>query len=138
MATQTAALRFFPSKTALALPDNIPAMIKPAAARALAMTMPEASEAPHFEKSSFRVAKKIFATMGEGGDPHMVVKLTPDQQSMMGEVRPDVFSALPGRWGEQGWTRIAFEACDAETLHHALGMSWRNVAPKRLLTLLTE
>jgi hypothetical protein len=108
-----------------------------AAARALAMTMPEASESPHFENTSFRVAKKIFATMGEGDGARAVVKLTSDQQAMMCEVRPDVFSAVPGRWGEQGWTRIALETCDAETLRHALGMSWRNVAPKRLRALLT-
>ena len=112
-------------------------MMTAAKARAIALTLPEASEAPHFEKSSFRVAKKIFATMGEGADLHMVVKFTAGQQAMMGEVRPDVFQPVPGRWGEQGWTRIALGSCDAETLRHALGMSWRNVAPKKLIPLLT-
>lgn len=138
MATQASVRRRHLSKTAPGMACNICSMIKPSAARAIAMTMPEASESPHFEKTSFRVAKKIFATMGEGGDPHMVVKLTADQQAMMGEVRPDVFRPVPGRWGEQGWTRIALDTCDAETLRHALGMSWRNVAPKRLWSLLTE
>jgi hypothetical protein len=31
--------------------------------RALALSFPDASEEPHFEKTSFRVNKKIFATL---------------------------------------------------------------------------
>jgi hypothetical protein len=38
-----------------------------ATARHFALSLPEAVEAPHFEKSSFRVKGKIFATVPEGG-----------------------------------------------------------------------
>jgi hypothetical protein len=33
--------------------------------RKLALSFPEATEEPHFEKSSFRIRKKIFATFDE-------------------------------------------------------------------------
>lgn len=33
--------------------------------RKLALSFPEATEEPHFEKTSFRVKKKIFATFDE-------------------------------------------------------------------------
>ena len=35
----------------------------PAALRPFALSLPEAHEAPHFERASFRVGKKIFATL---------------------------------------------------------------------------
>jgi hypothetical protein len=108
-----------------------------AKARALAMTFPEAVEEPHFHKASFRVAKKIFATMDEA-DGHMVVKLTPDQQAMMTEVRPDLYQTVPGAWGRQGSTFVRLAAADAATLRRALAMSYRNVAPKKLAALAAE
>ena len=43
-----------------------------AAFRKLALSLPEATEAPHFERASFRVGKKIFATMTADGDEAMV------------------------------------------------------------------
>jgi len=38
-------------------------MINEVTCRELALSFPEATEAAHFEKPSFRVAKKIFATL---------------------------------------------------------------------------
>jgi len=35
----------------------------PLAFRSFALSLPEASEPPHVERTSFRVGKKIFATM---------------------------------------------------------------------------
>ena len=109
----------------------------PAQARGLATTFPEAVEQLHFHKASFRVAKKIFATMDEA-DAHMVVKLTADQQAMMTEVRPDLYRTVPGAWGRQGWTIVRLQAADAASLRHALTMSYRNVAPKKLAALVAE
>src|SRR6188508_571796 len=37
-------------------------------ARALALALPEAHEAPHFDLTSFRVGKKVFATAPPDGD----------------------------------------------------------------------
>ncbi len=106
----------------------------PAQARALAMTFPEAVEEPHFHKASFRVAKKIFATMDET-EKHMVVKLTHEQQAMLTDAKPDVFQIVPGAWGRQGSTFVRLPKADKGTLMHALVLSYRNVAPKKLAAL---
>ncbi len=108
-------------------------MITPAKARTIALSFPQASEAPHFEKTSFRVGKKIFATMGADGVA--VIKLQADQQAMMSEVRGDLYTAVPGAWGRQGWTQVSLKAADAAALRHAFAMSYRNVAPKKLAAL---
>ena len=42
------------------------------ALRRSALSLPEAHEAPHFERTSFRTGKKIFATMTRDGREAMV------------------------------------------------------------------
>ena len=56
-------------------------MVKIETCRTIAMEYDECVELPHFEKSSFRVNKKIFLTLD---DKHKkaVVKLTPVEQSV--------------------------------------------------------
>lgn len=103
--------------------------------RRAALALPEAHEAPHFEVTSFRVRQKIFATMGEVAG-RIVLKLTPDRQAMMMEVRPDLYSRPENYWGRQGWTYFALAAADVETLRHALATSYRTVAPKKLVAAL--
>ena len=105
-------------------------------ARAIALEFPEAAVAQHFERSSFRVRTKIFATMGGAGEP-AVIKLQPGQQAMMTEVRGELYQPVPGRWGMQGWTQVSLDAADADAFRHALTLSYRNVAPKKLAALVS-
>ena len=53
-----------------------------AAIRKLALAMPDAVEATHFDLTSFRVDKKIFATANEDM-PRCMVKLSPELQQAM-------------------------------------------------------
>ncbi|MCC6919394.1 MAG: MmcQ/YjbR family DNA-binding protein [Alphaproteobacteria bacterium] len=110
-------------------------MTTEAKVRALALALPEATEAPHFEATSFRIRKKIFATLGERALP-LVVKLRPDQQAMMTETQPGTFTAIPGHWGRAGWTSVAIAVADAATIRHALTLAYCNVAPKKLAAAL--
>jgi len=58
------------------------------------------------------------------------LKLTPDQQSMLVDAEPEIFRPVPGGWGKQGYTNVRLAKADATTLKSALGMAWKNVAPK--------
>ena len=78
----------------------------------------------------FRVRNKIFASIDRG---RLVVKLTPEQQSIMSEAEPTIFSPVKGGWGNQGWTAVDFAAADALTMKSALLTAWKNVAPKKLI-----
>ena len=102
--------------------------------RRLALALPQAIEAPHFDATSFRVNKKIFATLGEAKD-RAVVKLTREQQEMMSSAEPKVFAPVPS-WGKYGWTYVHLTFADAEIARSALTTSWRNVAPKKLAATL--
>lgn len=104
----------------------------PAAFHKLALAMPEATVASHFDTPDFRVAGKIFATAGrETG--RAVLKLTIDQQQMLCDAEPTMFAPVDGGWGLKGWTNLILAKADATTVRSALWMAWRNTAPKKLL-----
>ena len=98
--------------------------------RKLALALPETEEKSHFGKADFRVRNKIFA--GFTGDGLAHVKLKPEQQDMLCNAEPSLACAIPGGWGNQGWTSINQNQADEALLKSALLMAWKNVAPKRL------
>src|SRR6516225_12282251 len=101
--------------------------------RKVALSLPEAIEGTHHGHADFRVSKRIFATLGYPDKAWGMVKLTPEQQSMLVEAEPDIFRPVPGGWGKSGNTNVRLAKADATTLRSALSMAWRNVAPKSLI-----
>jgi hypothetical protein len=100
--------------------------------RRLALAHPEATEGAHGGHPDFRVASKVFASLGVPDAAWGMVKLTPEQQEMLMGAEPDAFSPSAGAWGRRGYTRVRLAAADQATLESALAMAWRNTAPKRL------
>lgn len=106
-------------------------MVTNATASKLALAFDEAEEKPHFEKKSFRVRKKIFATL-DSGKRLMVVKVSEVDQSVFSAYNSSVIYPVPGGWGKQGWTIIDLKNVKKSLLVDALTASYCNVAPKRL------
>lgn len=102
---------------------------------AYALSLPEATEEPHFEKRSYRVKKKIFATADEK-EAFFVVKLTDLQQSLFCKWDESACHPVPNKWGLQGWTRVYFEKVEKDFLEDIVKTSYSNVAPKKLADLL--
>ena len=98
--------------------------------RRLALALPETEEKSHFDKADFRVRNKIFASLKD--EATGVIKLSPEEQSVMAEAEPEVFQSLPGGWGHKGWTKVILAKADETTLRSALQTAWRNVAPRTL------
>ena len=109
-------------------------MPKPASApadfRRLALALPGATEGAHFGHADFRVANKIFATLGLEKQGYGVLLLTPDQQAGMVEDAPEIFSPVPGGWGKQGSTRVHLASVPPDVLESALRTAWQNKAAK--------
>jgi hypothetical protein len=101
--------------------------------RKVALGFPEAIEGAHQGHADFRVRKRIFATLGYPDESWGMVKLTTEQQSMLVEAEPEIFRPVPGGWGKHGATNVRLSKADAKTLQSALGMAWRNFAPKSLI-----
>jgi len=101
-----------------------------AEARRLALALPEASEQPHFEMSSFRVRGKIFATAPPDGN-HLHVFV--DEGEISACVAEDPAAFQPLRWGQRvRGLRVELAACPAGRLAELLAEAWRRKAPKRL------
>lgn len=100
--------------------------------RALALSLPQAEEHPHFDRASFRVKGKIFATLPPRGDT-VVLKLLPEIKESLRQTEPAAYIPLPGGWDRGGWTELAVGSMDSEKLADLVRHAWRQVAPKKLL-----
>lgn len=97
--------------------------------RKLALRLPETEERAHMNHPDFRVAGKIFATMGYPDKTRAMVKVTPVEQTMLVEAEPEVFSPVRGKWGLQGCTSVNLKAAKKTTLRRALAAAWQLAAP---------
>jgi len=99
--------------------------------RRMALALPEATEGAHMGHADFRVRNKIFATLDETETLGMV-KLNPEQQHEFVKAQPEMFVPVKGGWGRKGATHVRLAATDERALAKALGIAWRNTAPKSL------
>ena len=98
--------------------------------RQIALSLPNAIEGAHQGHADFRVGTRVFATLGYPDDAWGMVKLTPEQQSILVESEPEIFRPVPGGWGRQGNTNVRLAKADAATLRSALTMAWENLKTK--------
>ena len=99
--------------------------------RELALSFPETTEEPHFEKISFRVKKKIFATY----DTHAglaCVKLSDTDQDVFSAWNRCVIYPVDNKWGKQGWTLVELEKIPQEMFVDILTTAYCEVAPAKL------
>ena len=99
--------------------------------RKLALSFPEATEEPHFEKTSFRVKKKIFATFDEVKN-RACIKLSEIDQDVFSSFDKTIIYPVDNKWGKQGWTLIEMKKVKAEMFIDALTTAYCEVAPKKL------
>lgn len=99
--------------------------------RELAFSLPEMEEGPHFEKTSFRVVKKIVATVDLTKNI-ACIKLNEIDQSAFCSFDASIIYPVPNKWGKSGWTLIELNKVHEETLIDALKTAYKSVAPKRL------
>lgn len=98
--------------------------------RKLAMSFPNVTEEPHFEKTSFRINKKIFATFDEKNN-NAILKLNEIDQSVFCSSSEMIFYPIPNKWGKQGWTIVELSKVRAEMFEDALILSYQNVVAKK-------
>jgi hypothetical protein len=100
--------------------------------RQLALSFPDTSEQSHMHHPDFRVAGKIFATLGYPDATCAMVKLTRQQQARFAADHPEAFVPVNGTWGKRGCTSVKLRSARKTIVREALKMAWRNAAPARL------
>jgi len=99
--------------------------------RTLALQFEESRESPHFEKTSFRVKKKIFATL-DVKNKKAVLKLDEANQSVFCAFDKSGIYPVKGAWGKQGWTVLELSKVRQDLLSDALTVAYCAVATKSL------
>jgi hypothetical protein len=99
--------------------------------RKMALEIPKAVEQSHMNHPDFRVAGKIFASLGVPDEDWGMVKLTPEQQRTFIQRAPEVFKPSSGAWGRHGYTNIYLAAAKATIVRNALDTAAKNVASRK-------
>ncbi len=113
--------------------------------RRLALSFPGTTEGTHMSHPDFRVAGRIFATLGypdsQTGSPGArksragvewaMVKLTPEQQAEFVAAEPGVFVPVKGGWGRRGATNVKLKPAKIASVRRALTAAWCNTAPRK-------
>ena len=99
-------------------------------ARRIAMSLPEVTEEPHFEYTSFRVKGKIFATAPPGGE-HLHIFVADEDREPALDTEPGVVEKL--LWGGKvRGLRVALRRAKMPMVAGLLKKAWLRKAPKTL------
>jgi len=97
--------------------------------RQMALSLTDAVELPHFDKASFRVNKKIFATLDEKRKT-AVLMFSPLQQSVFCAFDKTIIYPVPGGWGKKGCTIFELGKVKKVMLMDALTVAHEEISVK--------
>jgi predicted DNA-binding protein (MmcQ/YjbR family) len=92
----------------------------------LALSFPDVTEEPHFDKTSFRIKKKIFATLSKK-DNRISLKLSEVDQSVFCSIDKSIIYPVPNKWGRQGWTQVELKQIKKSILKDLLQAAYHEV-----------
>jgi hypothetical protein len=102
--------------------------------RSVALSLPEATEQPHFDSASFRVRGHIFVTLPPDGDQAHIFVGEADVHAAVAE-RPSSCEEL--WWGKKlSGVRVRLPEADPILVAELIIDAWRRKAPKRLAATL--
>lgn len=102
--------------------------------RAIACSLPEVVEEPHFDKSSFRIKRKIFLTYDEKLGK-ATVKLSEIDQDVFSSMAKKIIYPVDNKWGRHGWTTIEVTKISETLLTDVIQTAYCEVAPKKLVEM---
>jgi len=97
--------------------------------RQMALSLPETIEQPHFEKTSFRVHNKIFATL-DIQSKIACLKLSETEQNMLSAINSGTIFPVHGKWGRQGWTNMLLDQVREDICVDAISSAYFEVLKK--------
>lgn len=92
--------------------------------RVAALALTGTVESAHMNHPDFRVANRIFATLGSPDEAWGMVKLPLEEQQRILEAWPEVFTPAAGAWGRQGSTLVRLEEAQPSMVTHTLELAW--------------
>lgn len=99
--------------------------------RELVLAFPGTTEEPYFEKISFRIQKRIFATYDKINN-RACIKLSEIDQDVFSSSGKSIIYPVPNKWGKKGWTFIEMKKVKTNLFIDALTTAYCEVAPQKL------
>jgi len=97
--------------------------------RSLALSLENVEELPHFEKTSFRIKKKIFITLDTKSEV-ACFKLTPEDQSVFNAFDKSAIYPVPNAWGKKGYTYVHLKKVRKDMIKDIMLLSYNLVKGK--------
>jgi hypothetical protein len=94
--------------------------------RRIALSLEGAEEHAHMGHPDFRVAGKIFATLGYPNDGFGTLVLTPEDQAILVRQYPKAFTPAAGAWGRAGSTSVQLRRAPKRAVRIALEAAWEH------------
>ena len=98
--------------------------------RQMALAFPDAVELPHFDRASFSINKKIFATLDEK-KKIAVLMFSPLEQSVFCAFDKTIIYPVPGGWGLKGATIFEMQKMKKAMMHDALQVVYNEMLNKK-------
>ena len=98
--------------------------------RRLALSLEGTTEAPHFERTAFRV-KRIYVTLA-ADEKTANFMFTPEQQEFKCMMAPAAFAPVPNAWGQRGATTAILSKLSIAELEDALRTAWSRAVSKKV------
>lgn len=96
--------------------------------RRIALSLEGTTEAPHFDRAAFKVARTYVTLAADERTANF--NFTPDEQEFRCMLHPDGWAPVPGGWGRMGYTTATLAALSEDELRGALEIAWKNAAPR--------
>ncbi len=94
--------------------------------RQLALSFSHTKEEPHFDKTSFRINKKIFASLDEATGIACIM-LLPKDQSVYCLIDAAVIYPVPNKWGLKGATYVNIKKVKKEIVKEMLAAAYHKI-----------
>ena len=95
----------------------------------IALSLPGAISAPHFDRVAFKV-NRTFATLAADGRSANI-KFTPDEQELKCMVAPEIFRVIDNGWGRRGWTTMTLASANEADIVAALKLAHAHAVAKK-------
>ncbi len=99
--------------------------------RTFSLSLPQTTEEPHFEKTSFRIRKKIFLSY-DFSTRLACFKLSEKEQDLFSIIDPNLVFPVPNKWGKRGWTLAKIEALNEDVIRDLIRSAYNQVASEKL------
>ena len=86
--------------------------------RRLALALAGTTEAPHVDRTAFKVARTYVTLSADGRSANF--KFAPDEQEFKCMMAPGAFAPVPKGWGRMGWTTATLSKLSIAELEAAL------------------